>query len=192
MGKNASEVRQDIEQIRYEMGGTLDQIGDHVSPKRIYERRTQRVREGIRSVRDTVMGPAESAKSGAQSAVHGVGDVASGAAQRVGETPQMITASTRGNPLVAGFITFGVGLLLGSIPPATEQERDAMRSVAPQLEPIRDKAIESAQRIGEDVQDAATDAAKHVKRDAQSAMDDVKGQAQGAAHQVAEDAAGRA
>ena len=191
MGKNASEVRQDIEQIRSEMGGTLDQIGDHVSPKRIYERRTQRVRDGIRSLRETVMGPAESAKAGAQSAMHGVGDAASGAAQKVGETPQMITTSTRGNPLAAGFVTFGVGLLLGSIPPASEQEREAVRSVAPQLEPIRDKAMESAQRIGEDVQEAATDAAQQVKHDAESAVDEVKGQAQQAAHQVAGDATGR-
>lgn len=46
---------------RSDLSGTVDAIGDRVSPNRIIERRTNRMRDGIRSVRESVMGPVSSA-----------------------------------------------------------------------------------------------------------------------------------
>ena len=50
MGQDADELRRDIERTRVDLGGTLDAIGDRVSPSRMVERRTNRMRETVRSI----------------------------------------------------------------------------------------------------------------------------------------------
>jgi len=190
MAQNTLEVRRDIERIRAELDQTLDALGDHVRPTRIAERRTRKVRHAFTSAKDRVMGSASSATSS-------VGDAGSGPVDQAREAPHLVAAETRGNPLVAGMVAFGVGLLVGSLAPATEVERQAVDAMSDQLEPVRqqaaavaesvkgqvtDAARESAQHLGDDVREAAHD----VQSTAQSSAGAVKDRAQGGAQRVAE------
>ena len=56
MGQSPEELRREIEQTRMGMSENLDAIGDRVSPGRIVERRTNRVRNSVTSLRERVMG----------------------------------------------------------------------------------------------------------------------------------------
>ena len=89
MGQSAEELRREIDQTRRDMSGTVDAIGDRVSPGRIIERRTNKVRQGVRNVRESVMGPASDAKgrvgdgmSGAMSSVSDAAGTAGGVGDR--------------------------------------------------------------------------------------------------------------
>ena len=44
MGQSAEELRREIEETRDNLTGTVDAIGDRVSPGRIVERKTNRAR----------------------------------------------------------------------------------------------------------------------------------------------------
>jgi hypothetical protein len=188
MAQNTIEVRRDIERIRAELDQTLDALGDHVRPSRIAERRTRRIRGSFASARERVMGTASSATSSVGDGLHTAHDQAC-------EVPQRVVAETQGNPLLAGMIAFGIGLLAGSLAPPTEMERQAVDAMSDQLEPVRrqasamaesvkgqvtDAARESAEHLGDDVREAAHD----VQSTAQSSMGAVKEQAQGGVQQV--------
>ena len=58
MGQDADQLKREIEDTRGELGGTLDAIGDRLSPGRMVERRKNRMMNGLHNVRDRVMGTA--------------------------------------------------------------------------------------------------------------------------------------
>ena len=192
MAQSTLEVRRDIERIRAELDETLDALGDHVKPSRIAQRRTQRMRQAMTSARERVMGSASGAAGAAGTGLQGAGsqvaDTASGAVDRAKEAPQWVASETRGNPLVAGMVSFGVGLLLGSLAPPTEMERHAVDAMSDQLEPVRQSALEAAGSVREQATEATREAAQHLKGEAQQAASDVGGAARQSAEQVKQQA----
>lgn len=201
MAQNTLEVRRDIERIRAELDETLDALNDHVRPSRIAERRTRKVRNTLTSARERVMGSASSTTSGVGQGLQAVQAQAAGAgsdlAEQARQAPQMVVAETRGNPLVAGLVAFGLGLLAGSLAPATETERHAVDAMSDQLEPVRQQATAVASSLEDEVSDAAResahqlqeemrDAARDVQSTAQSSVGAVQEQAQSGVHQVAD------
>jgi len=206
MAQNTLEVRRDIERIRAELDQTLDALGDHVRPSRIAERRTRKVRQTVTSMRERVMGSASNATSSAGDAMHGVqsgvAGAAGGVADRARQAPDFVVSETRGNPLMAGMVAFGFGLLAGSLAPPTEVERQAVDKMSDQLEPVRQQAMAVAQSVKEDVTDAARESAQHLGQEVRDAAQDlqstaqesagaVKQQAQQGAHEVADGGPGR-
>jgi len=188
MGKSTLEVRRDIERIRAELDETLDDLGDHVKPSRIAERKTRRLRGRFVDARERVMGSASDPNQGLQGAGHQVAGMTGDLADRAKQTPDLVAQGTRGNPLVAGMVSFGIGMLIGSLPPATDAEKRAADAMSDTLEPVKQKAVETAQAVRGDVQDAAREAADHVKGDAQQAAQEVKGTARESASQVKDQA----
>jgi gas vesicle protein len=192
MAQNTLQVRRDIERIRAELDETLDALGDHVRPSRIAERRTRPLRRSFRSARERVMGTATSAVSSASDGVQGAQSQAAGAAgevvDRARETPQWVAQETRGNPLMAGLVSFGVGLLVGSLAPATEAERHAVDAMSDQLEPVRRQAVAAAASVKEEASGAASDAAQHLRDEVRDAAHDVQSTAQESAGAVKEQA----
>ena len=126
MGQSAEDLRRDIEHTPQNLGSTVDAIGDRVSPGRIVERRANRVRGSIRSLKETVMGTASDATSAEGErmggAASGVAGAASGVAQRAGTAVETLASApqaaaqtaTRQAPLAAGLVAFGAGAMVAA------------------------------------------------------------------------------
>jgi uncharacterized protein YjbJ (UPF0337 family) len=169
-------IRRDIEATRADLSRDVDALTEKVSPARVMERRVDRAKSAVGSVKEKVMG------DGAATAA-----------------PSAARQKTQGNPMAAGLIAFGAGWLFSSLLPATEKEKQAATTVkdkagehsdtltAP-LKEAAGNAKENLQGPAQDavasVKDKATDAASTVKDEAASAKDDVAGSAQQAKDQV--------
>lgn len=196
MAERTTELREDIEATRARMTGTMDAIGDRVSPGRIVERRVDRVRTAGTRVRHQVMGAprsaADSVRDSAGSAGSSVGDAASAVGDQVQQAPQRITEGTQGNPIAAGAVAFGLGVLLGSLAPPSREEQQVAEKVLPALQDeakaigqsVAETAKEEAQHAVEETKASATDAVAEIRDQAQGAAEDVKGQATDAAQDV--------
>jgi gas vesicle protein len=207
MSTDPDQIRSEIDQTQRELSADVDALTEKLSPPRIVERRVQRTREAMTNVKDKIMGSTSDAYQTAGSATSSAGDsvsarassardtaadAASSAVDTVRSTPDAIRRRTTGNPLAAGLVAFGAGLLLSSLLPASEPEQQVAtqvkdfateqgRPVAQQLGQAGQEAAqelkESAQQRAESVKQTAADAASTVKGEAQSAAADVKDQA---------------
>jgi ElaB/YqjD/DUF883 family membrane-anchored ribosome-binding protein len=157
MGQSAEELRREIEDTRHDLGQTLDAIGDRVSPGRIVERRKNRVMNGLHSVRDRVMGTA--ADTGAA-----IGETAGGAVDTLKATPDVVAGQTQGNPMAAGAVAFGVGVLLASIFPASAKEKQAAEELMDRVQPLTDELKQAGQEMAEHLKEPAREAVEQVKQ----------------------------
>jgi ElaB/YqjD/DUF883 family membrane-anchored ribosome-binding protein len=159
MGQSAEQLRREIEYMRGDLSETLEAIGDRVSPGRMMERRKNRFINGLQGVRDRVMGTASDAGSA-------VGDVAGGAVDTLKQTPDTVRQPAEGNPLAAGAIAVGVGVLLASIFPASEKERRAADQLMDKTEPLKDELKETGREMAEHLKEPALEAVQQVKNTA--------------------------
>jgi uncharacterized protein DUF3618 len=190
-------IRRDIEATRADLSRDVDTLTEKVSPARVMERKVDRAKGAVGSVKEKVMGssndPYDNGKVGgatdkASSMVSAVGDTA-------GSAPSVARSKTQGNPLAAGLIAFGVGWLASSLLPATDKEADAAGALKDKASehsdtltaPLKEAAQGAKENLSGPAQDAvssmkstATDAAGTVKDEAASAKDDVSGSAQDA------------
>jgi Protein of unknown function (DUF3618) len=192
MGKSASEVKSDIEGTRQEMSETIDAIADRTSPGRIIQRRRQRVASGWRSVRERVMGRTADTYGSASDATHGAADSARDAAGSVVEearqAPEKVLEQTQGNPIAAGIIAFGGGLLVASLIPPSEVEQRLAGRVVERAQPLRDELQRAGQEVAEDVRSTAQEGAEQVKQRASQAAGTVQEDVRSSAGTVQEDA----
>ena len=218
MSTDPDQIRSEIDQTQRELSADVDALTEKVSPPRIVERRVQRTRAAMTNMKDRIMGSTSDAYQTAGSSASGVtqgvsdrassardtaADVASSAAGTVRSAPDTVRRRTEGNPLAAGLIAFGAGMLLSSLLPASEPEQRAAtqvkdfaaeqgRPVAQQLGQAGQQAAqelrESAQQRAEAVRQTAADAASKVKDETQEAATDVKGQVQESAGRVRDQA----
>jgi uncharacterized protein YjbJ (UPF0337 family) len=186
----SQELRQDIERIRDDLDETLDALGQRVSPRQIARRRKNAVRARVTRVRTAVMGSAQetgSAAAGkARHAKDTVQETAGHAADTVREAPEMIQQQTQGNPLAAGLVAFGAGMLVATLFPPTEAEQRAASVVQERVEPLKDQALEAGREMKDHLQQSAQESAEQVKETVKDAAQEVKGQAQSSAENVKE------
>lgn len=211
MGQSADEVRREIERTRADMSGTIEAIGERVSPRRIVQRRTDRMRDAVRGMRETVMGTAEDSvarvghtassvgggvTAGMSSAAGSVADVATGAASTVADAatgavdsvrhaPEMARRQAQGNPLAAGIVAFGGGLLLASVLPASRAEEQFAPKV---IEPLKEQARTVGEELAGEVQSTASEAAQAVTDRMSTAAQQVAEEAASAGERVADEA----
>jgi hypothetical protein len=203
------EIRADIERTRAALSDDVDDLAESVKPKNVAGRQVDKVKEATSNIKDRVMGSddddyhgsavgtvgdkAYAAKDAvadkAYAAKDTVGEKASEAGDAVRQAPRRVKRKAEGNPLAAGMIAFGLGMLVSSLIPSTEKEREAVSQLQENLEPVKEKASEvaqdmaenlkqPAQEAGESVRAAATEGVENVKQEGQSAAADVKDQAQ--------------
>lgn len=181
------QIRADIERTRAELSHNVDTLGDTVNPRNIASRQVDKVKDKARTVRDAIMGspddPYDHGRAGdLQDGARAVGDAVSSA-------PSLAKQKTRGNPLAAGLIAFGAGLLVSSLIPASRHEQRAVSTLQDNLEPLKqqvtdiahevaDNLREPAQQAAESIKTVATDSAENVQAQAKSATDEVSQQAQ--------------
>lgn len=204
-------IRQDIDRTRDEMEGTLTAINDRVNPQRVVGRRKARLRQRWTSFRSNIMGSGESSYGGSSGSsssswrdrtpdvdVSGKTDQTKQALsertdqarQAVSDAPQQVQRQTRGNPLTAGMIAFGIGTLIGSALPDSQVERRAAREAADRVdvEGAKERLTDHAKGVQETVQERAREAADDIKGSASDAAQEVKGQAQQEGKRVKDDA----
>jgi uncharacterized protein YjbJ (UPF0337 family) len=191
------EIRADIERTRAALSDDVDDLAESVKPKNVAGRQVGKVKEAASNLKDRVMGSDDDDYSG--SAVGTVGDKASSAKDTVSEkasdardavrqAPSRMKRRAQGNPLAAGMIAFGLGMLVSSLIPSTEKEREAVSQLQENLEPVKEKASEVAQDMAESLKPAAQDAAESLKTTAQEGVENVKQEGQSAAADVKDQA----
>ena len=170
-------IRTDIERTRRELGQDVDALADKVSPGKMAQRQTDKVRRAATRLKDRVMGTASDVVDSTQDAVGHAGEA-------VADAPRKVASATQGNPVAAGLIAFGIGWLLSSLVPASRPERDMADKLedaaAPLVDQVRDVAMESADNLREPTREAV-DA---VKGRAAEAVDTVKTEGADAASEV--------
>ena len=154
MGQNAEELTTtpaDIEATRTNLTRDIDELTDKVSPSRVLDRRKEAAKGRMGSLRDKVMGSATNAGGSlsgtASSATGSISDTATGAFNG-------LESRTQGNPLAAGVVAFGAGMLISALIPASEKEAQAAQKLTQVAKDQGQPLIDEAKSVG---QDMATD-----------------------------------
>ena len=211
------EIRADIERTRATLSDDVDDLAESVKPKSVAKRQVDKVKDAAGSLKDRVMGSddddysssstvwdkASAAKDAVTDRAYAAKDAvadkayaardtmsekASDAADAVREAPTTLKRKTQGNPLAAGLVAFGLGMLVSSLIPSSEKERQAVSQLQDNLEPVKQKATEVAQDVGESLKAGAQEAAESVKSTAQEGVENVKQEGQSAAQDVKDQA----
>src|SRR5215217_408100 len=196
------EIRADIERTRATLSNDVDDLAESVKPQSVARRQVDKVKDAVGNVKDRVMGSdeddsgalgtvtdkASAAKDAVADKAYAAKDTVSGKASQAGEavreTPTTVKRKTQGNPLAAGVIAFGLGMLVSSLIPSSEKERQAVSQLQENLEPVKQKATEVARDMGESLRPAAQEAAESVKGTAQESVESLKQEGQSAAQDV--------
>jgi gas vesicle protein len=192
MGQNSEELTTtpaDIAATRSNLSRDIDELTDKVSPARVVDRRKAAARNRLGSVKEKLMGSASNAggsvSGAASNATGSVSDTASSALDSVGSRAQ-------GNPLAAGLVAFGAGMLISALIPASEKEAELAKSAVDAAkehgQPVLDEAKSVGQQIGQDLKESAADSAQQVKASAQESVENVKQEGQSSAETVKQDA----
>ena len=59
-------------------------------------------------------------------------------------------AKAEGNPLAAGLIAFGAGLLISGLIPSSQKEQQAVSTLQEKAEPLKEQAVAGRQGVGRD------------------------------------------
>ena len=186
------EIRADIERTRATLSNDVDDLAETVKPQSVARRQADKVKEAVSGVKERVMGSDEDEEAVADKALTAkdtVSKKAPGAREAVRQAPTTVKRKAQGNPLAAGVIAFGVGMLVSSLIPPTVKEQEAVSQLQENLEPVKEKATEvardmadsvkqSAQEAAESVKAVITEGAGSVRQEGQAAAADVRDQAQ--------------
>jgi len=174
-------MTRDIEQTRENLSRDVDELTDKVSPSRIAHRRKVAATSKLRTIREQIMGSVSEGGDKLSSATHDVGDAATGAVEAVED-------KARGNPLGAGLVAFGAGVVLSSLIPASRAETQAaqraMDVAKEQGGPLMDEAKAATQSMVGELKDSAARAAEEVKATAQDSAGTVQNEAMSSAENV--------
>jgi len=188
MSENPDAIRSNIEATRARLGTNVDAVADKVTPSNIVHRQTGKVRDAVFGVKEKVMGTTDDLSTRVQGGVHArtdsAGNVMHDAGEAIHDAPQQVKAKTQGNPMAAGLIAFGAGLLLSSLIPASEKEREAADTLKTAAEPMTTQLTEAAKDMAEGLKEPAREAMENVKATATDAADHVKAEGQTAATDV--------
>ena len=159
MGQDPSQIKQDIEQTRGQMGDTVEALGYKADVP-------GRARDKVQSVTSKITGSTPDS-----------GDVKQGARQAAGVAKE--------NPLGLAVGAAAVGFLAGMLVPSTKVEDEKIGAMADQ---VKDKVKETGQEAiehGKEVAQQAADSAKETAKEAgQDHASSLKDNAQDKAQEV--------
>jgi uncharacterized protein YjbJ (UPF0337 family) len=189
MAEEPDRLKQDIENTRASLTRDVDLLAEKTSPKRVAQRRWTSVKEKVMGSTDTARHAAGSTAGSAVSTVQDkassaastVQDKAGDAADAVRSAPQAVAQQTQGNPLAAGIIAFGVGMLAATLIPVTDAERRAGQELKDRSGDLTDKVKDVATEMKDDLSGTVQQAAGQVKETAADAAQTTKQQAQSSA-----------
>ncbi|MDX6297021.1 MAG: hypothetical protein QOI51_878 [Nocardioidaceae bacterium] len=186
MAQSPEELRYEIEQTRADMSRNVDAISERVSPSRIVQRRVDRTKNAVGTIRERVMG---SVSAGAGQLGDKAGTTRDGVADAVTSAPEAAVQRTQGNPLAAGLVAFASGLIVAGLLPSSGPEEQAVESLESKLkEPVKEQLGGIARQMKEDLQGPAQSAVQSVKDTAAQAAQTVTEQGKDSAQAVSSDA----
>jgi ElaB/YqjD/DUF883 family membrane-anchored ribosome-binding protein len=185
MSNDPDQIRAEIAQTRGDLSTNINTLADEIRPSTMVHRQTQKVRSKAGRLKDRVMGSASDKASSVQSSTQSA--VAS-AEQAVEQAPQMVREQTQGNPMAAGLVAFGLGMVVASLMPPSEKEREAAAMVKDKAEPLAQEATDTAKEMAENLKEPARAAAQSVKDTAAEGAQQVRQEGQHAAVDVRDDA----
>ncbi|WIM93527.1 DUF3618 domain-containing protein [Actinoplanes oblitus] len=190
MAEEPDRLRQDIEQTRASLTRDVDLLAEKTSPTRVAKRRWTTVKEKVMGSASQVGDSTSSAVSTVQDKASRLSDVAGEKAHEavgtVREAPRAVAQQTQGNPLAAGVIAFGVGLLAAGLIPVTEAERRAGQQLKENSGGLTDQVKDLASEVKDELTGTVQHAAEQVKGTAQEAVQTTKEQARDSAQHATE------
>ena len=159
ISNDPDEIRADIQRTRATLSNDVDELTESVKPQSVARRQVDKVKDAVGSVKDRMMGSDEDdyssstgdKASAAQEAVTNrayaakdtVTNSTYAAREAVKEAPTAVKRKTQGNPLGAGVVAFGLGMLVSSLIPSSQKERQAVSQLQDNLEPVKEKASQA-------------------------------------------------
>jgi len=201
MAQEPDQLRQEIENTRAKMTRDVDLLAEKTSPTKVAQRRWTSVKEKVMGTTEHARHAAGDTTSSAVSTVQDkagqlgdkashLGDVAGekahDAADAVRSAPKAVANQAQGNPLAAGIIAFGVGMLAATLIPVTDAERRAGQQIKDNSDELTDKVKDVAAEMKDDLTGSVQQAAGEVKSTAADAAQTTKDRAQSSAQDVTE------
>jgi hypothetical protein len=183
MSDNPDAIRADIEATRLELSGDVDALADKVTPSKIAQRQTRRVKGAFHSLTERVMG-SDDHRSVGEATNDALGD----AKDATVDAGKRAVAKAEGNPLAVGMIAFGVGWLAASLIPTTEKEQQLASAAKDAAQPALHQAAEVGKQVAEDLKEPAQEAVQAVKSTAQDSFETIRTEAAERADDVTDDA----
>ncbi|MCW2758715.1 MAG: hypothetical protein JWO46_2461 [Nocardioidaceae bacterium] len=189
MGQEPVTTPDDIRATRADLSRDIDELNEKINPARVLDRRKEAVKSRLGSARDSVMGSSSGAAGSAADTAAGTRDaVVDGASGAVSS----LSSRAQGNPLAAGLIAFGAGVLLSSLIPPSKVETRAAGAAVDALkehgQPLIDEAQAVGQQMGDQLKDAAADSAQQLKESAQESVQKVQQEGAASAQSVKDEA----
>jgi len=174
MGEEPSQIREEIEQTRSEMGTTVDALAHKADVK-------SRVKESISDKKERLRAQMSGASSRIGDATPEAGQMKDGAKQAVGIAEE--------NPLGLALGGVAAGFLAGMLLPSTRMENEKVGPIASE---VRQKAVEAGEEAVERGKDVAGQVAEQAvetaKEAGQQQAQEMKSSAQESAEEVAQHA----
>ena len=146
MSDTPEQIRADIERTRSELGSDVDALADKVTPSKIVDREKAKVKGRISSVKDRVLGVVSDASGTASSGLDSASSALGSARDGVAGAPSKVAEKASGSPIAVGLMAFGAGLLLASLIPASEKEKELASSAKDAAQPLIHEATDEIGR----------------------------------------------
>ena len=174
MGEEPSQIREEIEQTRSEMGTTVDALAHKADVK-------SRVKESISDKKERLRAQMSGASSRIGDATPEAGQVKEGAKEAVGVAEE--------NPLGLALGGVAAGFLAGMLLPSTRMENEKVGPIATEVKQKAVEAGEEAVERGKDVAgQVAEQAVETAKEAGQQQAQEMRSSAQESAEEVAQHA----
>jgi hypothetical protein len=174
MGEEPSQIREEIEQTRSEMGTTVEALAHKADVK-------SRVKESITDKKDRLQAQMSGASSRIGDATPETSQVRDGAKQAVGVAEE--------NPIGLALGGLAAGFLAGMLLPSTRIEDERVGPIATE---VKQKAVEAGEEAvdrGKDVANQVAEKAVETAKEAgQQQAEELKSSAQESAEEVAQHA----
>ncbi|OJF09899.1 DUF3618 domain-containing protein [Couchioplanes caeruleus] len=196
MAEEPDRLRQEIEQTRASLTRDVDLLTEKTSPRQVARRRWTAVKEKVMGTSEhgahAAAGMVQDTRAQLGDKASQLGDKASELGDRASEkahdvagavkgAPQAVTRQTQGNPLAAGIIAFGVGMLAATLIPVTEAEKQAGEQLREHGGELTDRVKEAATELKDDVTGTVQQAAGQLKETARDAAETTREQARSSA-----------
>ncbi|MET7706592.1 DUF3618 domain-containing protein [Micromonospora sp. NPDC005413] len=213
MSSDPDRIRREIETTRNELSSDVDALTGKVNPRRIAGDRVGQARGAFTRAKEKVMGSSNHMAQETSQRMSHMTDSVRDETRSLGHQSREAMDSVRGearslghqsreraqgNPMAAGVVAFGVGLLAASLIPPSGRERQlagrARNMVSEHSDELREQASQVGHQMQDNLREPAQQAAQSVRSSAQQGVSAVRdqgrsatGHMQGEAHAAADD-----